>query len=393
MATQIHPAITVTNIRTFIPITLDNASAQYVTWSELFRIHCTAYQVAHHLQPRVALSSSTSASTSSDKDKASAVQPQTEEDWNRIDAIVLQWIYGTISIDLIQTIMKKNTTAYDAWTALENLFQDNKSARALHLQLKPNNTRLESFEDMASYCQEVKILANQLSNVDVPLSQTQLVLQVLGGFTDQYRTIATVIRSTNPLPDFNGTRSQLCQEETEIAARALHATQTAGTALQALAKPDTTADNPPNSRSDYSTDRTYSADRGRGRNRGRGRGRGRNNYGRDRGGTTYQQYTPWDPLLAFQPGASQQAWQQWPAMPPCPYPMAAKTPTQPAQGILGPRPAQAYPMGYVPTDIDQAFQTMSLYPLEQPWYMDTGATNHMTNRPGSQDQGMYPPQQ
>ncbi|XP_076912498.1 uncharacterized protein LOC143570839 [Bidens hawaiensis] len=109
--------------------------------------------------------------------------------------------------------MKKNTTAYDAWIALENLFQDNKSARALHLQSKLNNTRLESFKDMAAYCQEV-----------------------LGGLTEQYRTIATVIRSTKPLPDFNNTRSQLCQEETDIAARALHAAQTAGTALQASAK-------------------------------------------------------------------------------------------------------------------------------------------------------------
>ncbi|XP_076926719.1 uncharacterized protein LOC143589996 [Bidens hawaiensis] len=185
MASPIHPAITVTNIRNFITLTLDNESPQYVTWSELFKIHCTAHQVSDHLLPRI----KPAASASTDKDKGPAVPPQTEEEWRRIVAIVLQWIYGTISIDLTQTVMKKNTTAHEVWIALENLFQDNKSARALHLQSKLNNTRLESFKDMASYCQEVKILADQLANVDVPLSPTQLALQVLGGLTEQYRTV------------------------------------------------------------------------------------------------------------------------------------------------------------------------------------------------------------
>ncbi|XP_076954777.1 uncharacterized protein LOC143629370 [Bidens hawaiensis] len=250
METKIHPAITVSNIKTFIPITLDNESAQYVAWSELFKIHCIAYLLADHLEPRV-ITSSSSTPPAKDKDKDPAAPPP-KDSWKRLDAIVLQWIYGTISIDLVQTIMKKNTTAYDAWTALQNLFQDNKSSRALHLQSKLTHMRLESFEDMAAYCQEVKIIADQLYNVDVPLSQTQLVLQVLGGLTEQYRTIATVIRSTNPLPDFNETRSRLCQEEIEMNSHALQAAQTAGSALQASASKSGSQqhDNGPTYRSD-----------------------------------------------------------------------------------------------------------------------------------------------
>ncbi|XP_076948976.1 uncharacterized protein LOC143621439 [Bidens hawaiensis] len=135
--------------------------------------------------------------------------------------------------------MKKNTTAHEVWIALENLFQDNKSARALHFQSKLNNTPLESFKDMASYCQEVKILADQLANVDVPLSLTQLVLQVLGGLTEQYRSVATVIRSSDPLPEFNVCRSRLCQEEIDLAAHALHAAQSVGAALLAASKTET----------------------------------------------------------------------------------------------------------------------------------------------------------
>ncbi|XP_076916393.1 uncharacterized protein LOC143576087 [Bidens hawaiensis] len=137
MASLIHPAITVTNIKNFIPITLDNESAQYVTWSELFKIHCTAFLVADHLEPRQQFSSSSSAAANKDKEEDPA---STQDSWKRLDAIVLQWIYGTISTNLLRTILKKDTTAYDAWIALENLFQDNKSSRALYLQAKLTNT-------------------------------------------------------------------------------------------------------------------------------------------------------------------------------------------------------------------------------------------------------------
>ncbi|XP_076920330.1 uncharacterized protein LOC143581423 [Bidens hawaiensis] len=118
---KLHPAVTVSNIRTFVPITLDNEVADYHTWSELFRIHCTAFLVADHLQP----SPSPAAASSTDKEKQTA--PPHTDSWERLDTIVLQWIYGTISTGLLKTVIKKSTTAYDAWKAIENLFQDNKA--------------------------------------------------------------------------------------------------------------------------------------------------------------------------------------------------------------------------------------------------------------------------
>ncbi|XP_076949405.1 uncharacterized protein LOC143622039 [Bidens hawaiensis] len=113
MESKLNPAITVSNIRHVVPILLDNETDQYTSWSELFKIHCRAYQVYNHLLPKPA-----PAASSASKEK------QTAEDiaaalaaaylWDRLDAIVLQWIYGTISLDLINTILKPNTTAHEA---------------------------------------------------------------------------------------------------------------------------------------------------------------------------------------------------------------------------------------------------------------------------------------
>ena len=46
-----HPALAVSNINTFIKVTLDIEKGQYVTWSEVFKIHARAYQVLYHIIP------------------------------------------------------------------------------------------------------------------------------------------------------------------------------------------------------------------------------------------------------------------------------------------------------------------------------------------------------
>lgn len=59
------------------------------------------------------------------------------------------------------------------------------------------------------------------------------------------------------------------------------------------------------------------------------------------------------------------------------------------QGVLGARPPQSFytatpaPSVYTPTDIDQALHTLSLNQPDENWYMDTGATSHMTANPGT----------
>ena len=133
-----------------------------------------------------------------DKDKPTAPA----DSWERLDAIVLQWIYGTISNDLLHTIFKPVMTAHDVWTALANIFQDHKTSRGLFLENKFSNTCLDNFTDVSAYCQELKILANQLSNVDSKIDNIRLVLQLIAGLNEQYKGIATLMQHTKPLPDF-----------------------------------------------------------------------------------------------------------------------------------------------------------------------------------------------
>ncbi|WCJ39435.1 hypothetical protein M5689_020424 [Euphorbia peplus] len=201
----LHPALTVHNISTSIKTVLTIAKSQYTTWSELFLIHAKAYQILDFLIPN-----------HDDKSpQSSSVLKSTNPSlWSRIDVIVLLWIYATIDDDLVETILVKNTTAADAWSRLANIFSDNKNSRALFLEQEFSSLKMEIFNDVSSYCQELKSISDQLSNVGSPVSNDRLVLQMISGLTDAHDMVGSQIRHGDILPPFYKPRSMLVLEET-----------------------------------------------------------------------------------------------------------------------------------------------------------------------------------
>ncbi|KAJ9540520.1 hypothetical protein OSB04_027026 [Centaurea solstitialis] len=105
--TALHPAQTVNNIKTHIPLTLDLKKVQYETWAELFQVVARAHSVIDHLD-----------------DRPPDVPTPTPQ-WTKIDAVVLTWIYGTVSEDLLLTIIKPGSTARDAWLRVKNASLEN----------------------------------------------------------------------------------------------------------------------------------------------------------------------------------------------------------------------------------------------------------------------------
>lgn len=138
---------------------------------------------------------------------------------SRIDAIVLQWIYDTISNDLLNTIMEQDTIISIAWTRLHDIFYDNKNSQILYLEQEFSIVRMENFFDASSYCQQLKSLNDQLSNVGAPISNERLVLQLVEGLTDAYTNVGTQIYHGDTLPLFYKARSMLVLEETSRAKR------------------------------------------------------------------------------------------------------------------------------------------------------------------------------
>ncbi|EOA15398.1 hypothetical protein CARUB_v10006743mg, partial [Capsella rubella] len=365
----------ISQIRAYIPIMLDMEKLNYDTWRELFETHCLTFGVSGHI------------------DGSSSPSSPTDVSWKERDGLVKMWIYGTISESILDTVLKTKCSAHDLWLAIENLFRDNKEARALQIDNELRNLTVGDLS-IHDYCKKLKSLSDLLANVDSPFSERTLVMHMINGLNDKFDSIINVIKHKSPFPSFAVARSMLIMEEDRLK----KITRPSATSPHHHSSPDvlyTESDQEPR----------YNNNNNRG---GRGRGRGgryNNNNNRNRGGCSNNNSShSWN-------NSSPQ--QSWPYGTPFPYPYAFAPPQQhqssyypglsqfaappyphpqprPSGGILGPAPrpyeahlAQTSPTvtspENIPTALANAFSTMSLQdPYDPAWVMDSGATSHVT---------------
>ncbi|KAG7600292.1 GAG-pre-integrase domain [Arabidopsis suecica] len=373
----------ISQIKAYVPITLDMNKLNYQAWRELLETHCTCFGVLGHLD-------GTSVSTA-----------ETEKTWKEHDGLVKMWIYGTISESILDTVLKTKCSARDLWLTIENMFRDNKEARALELE---NELRTTVIGDLSvhTYCQKLKTLSDQLSNLDSPVTNRNLVMHLLNGLSDKFDNITNVIKHKSPFPTFIEARSMLTMEEkrlTKHTPSALVNTNTASAPELLYTSSDQQRQSNSSGYSNNNHGGQSSYNNGGRGNRGRGRG-GRHNRGRGR-------YNNWSPSYGQHWPFGNQPWP--PAYPPSlsPYPnpqfpQMGSFPNYSAQnnfqpGLLGPAPsrpnteallahavAQQQLNPYLPAAITHAFNTMQLPdPNQYPWILDSGATNHIATNSGT----------
>ncbi|XP_019465340.1 PREDICTED: adenylate cyclase, terminal-differentiation specific-like [Lupinus angustifolius] len=313
---KFHSAFAITNLKTIIPITLDNDSSLYLSWSVLFQVQARVHNVLDHIIP-----------PTDEATRQRVAQTKTNDPnlWNRLDAVVLQWMYATVTQDILSSIPVLNDTAESCWNRITTMFKDNKHSRVVHLEHQFANTHLEDFPSTKAYCNRLKLLADQLANVDSPVNNTRLVLKMISGLTDSYAGFVTYIQQQDPLPTFETAKSRLELEESTMIQRVARESgnQSSPTALLMKSEDANSSSfaSPANpmrhSLNNNNNNRGNNNNWGRNSNRsnkGNNSGRGDRSYTGDGGGRG--QYPQWQ-----QQFPCQQQWQQYPwAPPPCPYP-------------------------------------------------------------------------
>ena len=89
----------------------------------------------------------------------------------------------------------------------------------MQLENQFSNTNLEDFPSTKAYYNRLKLLSDQLANVDFPISNTRLVLKMISGLTDTYVGFVTYIQQHDPLPTFAAAKCRLELEESTILQR------------------------------------------------------------------------------------------------------------------------------------------------------------------------------
>ncbi|XP_074310147.1 uncharacterized protein LOC141645874 [Silene latifolia] len=365
----LHPAYTVTDIQKKVRV-LDGSKVSYAAWVSLFTLHARGYKVLHHI----------------DGTKPPAETDPLYDAWYEIDALVLQWIYGTMSDDLLPRILEPESTAQEAWDRVQNIFLNNKGARAASLEHEFNNLKLASLPSFDAYCQRLRELAGALKDVGAAINDQRLVLQLVRGLPKDYDTVAAYINQT--LPNFETARSMI---ELENHRRALRDEPAV------LVAPNSPPENRPWDDQPKSSKPRHHGGR---KNNGNGSSSKGGNRNQKQSTSTFTAPTAaWGPMLAW-PGP-------W-TPPPCPYPTHPGW-TQPWQPWHAQQPPShgsrnngrggsssnnrsqqpATGQAYVAHDdatqatdlgqLGQAFQAMSMQHFGTgPFYMDTGASSHLS---------------
>ncbi|XP_076900371.1 uncharacterized protein LOC143554523 [Bidens hawaiensis] len=274
----LHPTYTVTNVQNKIR-TLDGTKVTYSSWVKLFKLHAKAYEVLNHID---------------------GTSPPEETDptyvqWSEIDALILQWIYSTVSDDILDRNIDNDISAITAWNKIQDIYLNNKQARALALEHEFTNMKLTNSAGFDEYCQKPKELTGKLADVGQPMTETRLVLQLVSSLPLELDTIGTIVNGSPTTWD--SARGQI---ELEIQRQAARSESTRETVLLHSQNPNTTqatsnntplANNQqPPYQSNYKGNNYDPNYRGRGRGGQPWRGGGRN---RGRGGRGNISRGPW----------------------------------------------------------------------------------------------------
>jgi len=177
-------------------------------------------------------------------------------------------MYATVTQDILNSILVIDDSAEACWNRIAAMFNDNKHSRVVQLENQFCNTNLEDFPSRKAYCNHLKLLPDQLANVDSPVSNTRLVLKMISGLTDAYAGFLTYIQQHDPLPTLVAAKSILELEESTILQRVA---RESSSSIPAALMANTTAPHTNISPSSYSMNNGHNRPSAPNNSRGRGK--------------------------------------------------------------------------------------------------------------------------
>lgn len=184
------------NIKSLMPVTLDLNFGNYTQWCGLILVTLDKYALADHVLTNL-------------------YRPD-RQDWMCMDCIVVLWLYGTISVDLLESVMTHNTTARIVQRGLKPQFLGNRESHALNLSTEFYNFYQDDLS-INDYCCLLKTMADDLDDV----GNRTLSLTTIRGLNEKFGHLQSAFTMQKPFPTFAGT-AQLAKNRRAVALAKLH---------------------------------------------------------------------------------------------------------------------------------------------------------------------------
>ncbi|XP_062191326.1 uncharacterized protein LOC133895169 [Phragmites australis] len=184
------------NIKSHVPATLDLTKSNYMQWCMFFDYVFDKFSIGAHVN-------------------TPPTQTHVDPDWLMIDSAIVNWMYTTISNEVLDLVMCPYNTAYDVWVAIKDLFHDIRLTCVVYLEAKFCSV-FQGDMSTLQYCSNFKTLVDTLRDVGQPVHEENQVLNLLWGMNTKFRHAIPIITSKDPLPSLLFVRSSLLLEELQL---------------------------------------------------------------------------------------------------------------------------------------------------------------------------------
>jgi hypothetical protein len=354
-----------------MPIVLNLSPSNYSTWRTLFEVAFSKFGVMDHI--------------------LDAPRPL-DAQWVQNDAFIMSWMYNRVSSEILSLVHQRQPTAVGVWCAIESLFLDNAETQAVFVGSNFRNLEQGDMPIMR-YFARLKDYADQLTDLGFPVDDKAQVLNMFRGLNPRFFYAIPIMTMQLRFPTFLRCRAFLILEESRLNMASPASTDMALHADRANPHAAPTA--PPSAAPSAPSNNTNACTDNGNRNRNRGKGKAAQQDGAPAGGQTIGR-------LIQLPAPATNPWTGMVHAWPMPWHLHA-----PGAGVLGPRPGSPSPFaGHVAhqqppppaapyynniwdqSALVQALNNMApqqkqaLLPPPSEWYLDTGASLHMSCSPG-----------
>jgi hypothetical protein len=150
----------VQNIRSLVSTVLDPSSTGYAHWRDQVLLTLKRYELTDYVI----------------SDDPLVNDPA----WDRMETVVLSWIFGMITGELQDITKEHGVVAHQVWHMIEHKFIGNNKTCALHLDGSFHNF-VQGDLSVNDYYRKMKSMADSLADLGCTVSDHNLILNILRG--------------------------------------------------------------------------------------------------------------------------------------------------------------------------------------------------------------------
>jgi hypothetical protein len=132
--------------------------------------------------------------------------------WTRRDQLILHGIVSSVTATVV-THLGTVKTSQQAWDILKTMYAGRSRVRVMALKQRIS-TFAKGTQSMAVFLQGIKAISDELSIIDNPLDNTDLVIHTLNGLGSEYKEISAALRSRETPIEFAELHEKLMDFET-----------------------------------------------------------------------------------------------------------------------------------------------------------------------------------